>query len=128
MQLGGVCLSGIGLGQGSGAWSRGWYETEFVGGVVAYKVGGVARLLHPHRHGRQSTRLQVMARSSKRGSFYADLERLRNTFSSLDPENTGYIGYDELIKLAQTESGMDESMVPELLERLDRDKDGKVRS
>lgn len=68
-----------------------------------------------------------MARSSKRGSFYADLERLRNTFSSLDPENTGYIGYDELIKLAQTESGMDESMVPELLERLDRDKDGKVR-
>jgi Ca2+-binding EF-hand superfamily protein/chromosome segregation ATPase len=47
-------------------------------------------------------------------------------FSSLDPDNTGYIGYQELTALAQSESGMDESMVPELLERLDRDKDGKV--
>ena len=71
---------------------------------------------------------RAMARSSsgKRGSLYADLERLRMHFSSLDPDNTGYIGYQELTALAQSESGMDESMVPELLERLDRDKDGKV--
>ena len=71
--------------------------------------------------------LRAMARSSsKRGSLYADLERLRMHFSSLDPDNTGYIGYQELTALARSESGMDESMVPELLERLDRDKDGKV--
>ena len=69
-----------------------------------------------------------MARSSssKRGSLYADLEHLRTLFSSLDPDNTGYIGHEELSRLAQSESGMDESMVPQLLESLDRDKDGRV--
>ena len=69
-----------------------------------------------------------MARSSssKRASLYADLEHLRTLFSSLDPDNTGYIGYQELSRLAQSESGMDESVVPELLEKLDRDKDGRV--
>ena len=74
-------------------------------------------------------RFEAMARSgssSKRSSLYADLENLRTQFSSLDPTNTGYIGYEELKTLAQSESGLDEAMVPELLERLDRDKDGKV--
>lgn len=72
---------------------------------------------------------KAMARSgssSKRSSLYADLENLRSQFSSLDPNNTGYIGYEELKTLAQSESGLDEAMVPELLEKLDRDKDGKV--
>ena len=66
-----------------------------------------------------------MARSSgKRG---ADIDHLRTTFASLDPDDTGYIGYQELRTLAQTASGMDEAMVPELLDSLDRDKDGRVR-
>lgn len=64
--------------------------------------------------------------SSKRGSLYADLENLRTQFSSLDPENTGYIGSEELMRLVISETNMDESAVPELLERLDRDKDGRV--
>ena len=87
-------------------------------------MGGVAQF-HPVVSVRT---LKAMARSSssKRGSIYADLERLRMHFSSLDPDNTGYIGYQELTVLARSESGMDESMVPELLEKLDRDKDGKV--
>lgn len=68
-----------------------------------------------------------MACSSKRGSLCTDLDHLRTTFASLDPDNTGYIGYQELRTLAQSESGMDETMVPELLERLDRDNDGRVR-
>ena len=64
--------------------------------------------------------------SSKRGSLYADLEHLRAQFTSLDPDNTGFIGYEELVTLAQSESGLDEAMVPELLEKLDRDRDGRV--
>lgn len=75
------------------------------------------------------TNFASMARSSsssKRGSLYADLEHLRTQFSSLDPESTGYIGYEELMRLVTSETNMDESAVPELLERLDRDKDGRV--
>ena len=74
------------------------------------------------------TRLQdKMARSStKRGSLYADLDNLRATFASLDPDNTGYIGYQELKTLAQSESSINEAMLPELLETLDRDNDGKA--
>lgn len=64
--------------------------------------------------------------SSKRGSLYADLEHLRTQFSSLDPESTGYIGYEQLMRLVKSETNMDESAVPELLEKLDRDKDGRV--
>ena len=98
-----------------GAFSRSETQQEFCG------RGGEVQLF-------LFETLKAMARSSssKRGSIYADLERLRMHFSSLDPDNTGYIGYQELTALARSESGMDESMVPELLERLDRDKDGKV--
>ena len=68
-----------------------------------------------------------MARSSKRGTFFADLEHLKNTFSALDRERKGYIGHAEVAMLAKTECGMDETVIPELLERLDSDKDGKVK-
>ena len=62
----------------------------------------------------------------KRSSLYADLDHLQSMFASVDPENTGYIGQHELWLLAQSDSGMDEQMVSIVLERLDRDKDGKV--
>ena len=64
--------------------------------------------------------------ATKRASFYADLDLLRSQFDSLDPKNSGYIGYSELTTLVKSMQGFEESMVPELMERLDRDKDGKV--
>ena len=64
--------------------------------------------------------------SSKRSSLYADLDHLRTMFASVDPANTGYIGFQELKSLAQSGTGMDETMVAVVLEKLDRDKDGKV--
>ena len=68
-----------------------------------------------------------MSRSAKRASFYADLDLLRSQFDALDPLKSGYIGYSELTKLVQSMQGFEESMVPELMTQLDRDKDGKVR-
>ena len=67
-----------------------------------------------------------MAASSRRKSFYADLDRLKHHFDALDPQKSGYIGYAELTQLVQSMRGQEESVVPELMERLDRDKDGKV--
>lgn len=72
-----------------------------------------------------------MARSNggtgKRGSLYADLDHLRTMFASVDPANTGYIGFPELRSLVQSGAGVDETMVATVLEKLDRDKDGKVK-
>ena len=62
----------------------------------------------------------------KRASFYADLDLLRTHFEALDPGKSGYIGPDELKNLAREIQGFEESMVSELMEKLDRDKDGKV--
>ena len=67
-----------------------------------------------------------MAASSRRKSFYADLDRLKHHFDALDPQKSGYIGYAELTQLVQSMRGQEESVVPELMKRLDRDKDGKV--
>ncbi len=64
----------------------------------------------------------------KRSSFYADLDHLRTHFDALDTERCGFIGYAQLQTLAQQIQGFDESMVSELMEKLDRDRDGKVRS
>ena len=68
-----------------------------------------------------------MAVSMKRRSFYADLDHLRSCFDTLDPEKTGFIGYEELTKLVESMPNTEESVVPELMEKLDRDKDGKVK-
>ena len=67
-----------------------------------------------------------LAMANRRASFYADLDLLRSQFDSLDPQNTGYIGYSELTTLVKSMQGFEESMVPDLMDRLDRDKDGKV--
>ncbi len=70
--------------------------------------------------------LPAMATSGKRRSFSADLDQLRTCFRELDAEDTGYIGYEQLRKLVQSLPDTEESVVPDLWEKLDRDKDGKV--
>ena len=67
-----------------------------------------------------------MAANSKRASFLADLDRLRSVFETVDTEGLGYIRENELRQLARSVPGLAESMTPELMEKLDRDKDGKV--
>ena len=68
-----------------------------------------------------------MAAGGKRRSFYTDLDHMRNLFDSVDSTNTGFIGYTELCALVRNIPGIEEAAVPELMEQLDRDKDGKVR-
>jgi len=68
----------------------------------------------------------AQATSGKRRSFYANLDKLKSHFDSLDHERTGYIGYSELKQLVQKVSDLEEAVLPELMEKLDRDKDGKV--
>lgn len=68
----------------------------------------------------------AQAASGKRHSFYADLERLKTHFDALDQDRTGYIGYSELQQLVQKMSGIEEAVLPELMDKLDRDKDGRV--
>ena len=68
-----------------------------------------------------------MAAGGKRRSFYADLDHMRSLFNSVDTSKTGYIGFAKLCVLVRSIPGIEEAAVPELMERLDRDKDGKVR-
>ena len=69
-----------------------------------------------------------MAAGGKRRSFYADLDHMRSLFDSVDTSETGFIGIKELCVLVRSIPGIEEAAVPELMERLDRDSDGKVRS
>ena len=69
-----------------------------------------------------------MATGGKRRSFNADLDHMRNLFDSVDSSKTGYIGFKELCLLVCSIPGIEEETVPELMENLDRDKDGKVRN
>ena len=82
--------------------------------------------IHPYLNFPPVRRGMASSNGSKRSSLHADLNHLRATFASVDPENTGYIGVQELRSLAQTSTGVDETTVALVLEKLDRDKDGKV--
>ncbi len=68
----------------------------------------------------------AQATSGKRRSFYADLDHLKSHFDSIDHSQTGYIGYNELKQLARKMSGIKEADLPQLMNKLDRDEDGKV--
>lgn len=68
----------------------------------------------------------MAATGGKRRSFYADLDQLRKCFDNVDHEKSGFIGYNELTKLVQSMPDTGDSVVPELMEKLDRDRDGKV--
>lgn len=69
----------------------------------------------------------MAAKSGKRRSFYTDLDHLRKCFDNVDHDRSGFIGYNELTKLVQIMPDAEDSVVPELMDKLDRDKDGKVR-
>lgn len=68
----------------------------------------------------------MAATSSKRRSFYTDLDHLRKCFDQVDHDKSGFIGYSELTKLVESMPDTECSVVPELMEKLDRDKDGRV--
>lgn len=73
----------------------------------------------------------MAATGGKRRSFNTDLDHLRKCFNDLDHLNSGYIGLEELTKLVDNmpDSMPDtgDSVVADLMEKLDRDKDGKVK-
>ncbi len=52
---------------------------------------------------------------------------MRSLFNSVDTSKTGCIGFPELCVLVRSIPGIEEAAVPELMDGLDRDKDGKVR-
>ena len=68
-----------------------------------------------------------MAAGGKRRSFYADLDHMQSLFDAVDASKSGYIGFKELCVLVRNIPGIEEDAVPELMDKLDRDKDGKVR-
>lgn len=70
----------------------------------------------------------MSASSGKRRSFYTDLEYLRKCFDNVDQAKSGFIGYSELTKLVESMPTTGDAVVSELMEKLDRDKDGKVLS
>ena len=70
----------------------------------------------------------MAAKGGKRRSFYADLDHLRKCFDEVDRDRSGFIGYNELTELVERMPNTGESVVPELMQKLDRDNDGKVGS
>jgi Ca2+-binding EF-hand superfamily protein len=69
----------------------------------------------------------MAATSGKRRSFNTDLEHLRKCFDNVDHQRGGFIGLEGLTKLVDSMPDTGDSVVTELMEKLDRDKDGKVR-
>lgn len=70
--------------------------------------------------------MALAATSGKRRSFNTDLDHLRKCFSDVDHLKSGFIGLEELTKLVNSMPDSRDSVVAELMETLDRDKDGKV--
>lgn len=69
-----------------------------------------------------------MADEKRRSSLYLDLKELRERFEEVDQDNKGYIDYGGLEQMIAGMEGFDSSMAGELMDSLDRDKDGKVRN
>ena len=68
-----------------------------------------------------------MANEKRPSSLYMDLKNLRERFNEIDKEEKGYIEREGLEQMIRGMEGFDVSMTTELMESLDRDKDGKVR-
>ena len=64
--------------------------------------------------------------TEKRSSFLLDLRDLHNGFDAVDTEGKGYIDFDGLQLMIAGMKGLDGSMAQELMDSLDRNKDGKV--
>ena len=73
-------------------------------------------------------RLVMAATGGKRRSFNTDLDHLRKCFNNVDLHKSGFIGLEGLSKLVDSmpDTDPEHSIVAELMEKLDRDKDGKV--
>ena len=69
-----------------------------------------------------------MADEKRRSSLYLDLKELRERFEEVDKDNKGYIDYGGLEQMIAGMEGFNSSMAGELMDSLDRDKDGKVRN
>ena len=67
-----------------------------------------------------------MAGEKRPSSLYMDLKELRKRFDEVDKTMIGYIDYDGLQQMIAGMDGFDNSMAMELMNSLDRDKDGKV--
>lgn len=67
-----------------------------------------------------------MASEKRPSSLYMDLKELRRRFDEVDKTMIGYIDYDGLQQMIAGMDGFDNSMAMELMNSLDRDKDGKV--
>ena len=67
-----------------------------------------------------------MAGEKRPSSLYMDLKELRKRFDEVDKTMIGYIDYDGLKQMIAGMDGFDNSMAMELMNSLDRDKDGKV--
>ena len=67
-----------------------------------------------------------MASEKRPSSLYMDLKELRKRFDEVDKTMIGYINYDGLQQMIAGMDGFDNSMAMELMNSLDRDKDGKV--
>lgn len=67
-----------------------------------------------------------MASEKRPSSFYLDLKNLRERFEEVDKDGKGFIDYEELQVMIASMEEFDPAMARELMDYLDRDKDGKV--
>lgn len=67
-----------------------------------------------------------MSADKRPSSLYVDLKKLRELFQEVDKEEKGYIDFDGLQEMISSMEEFDPNMAKELMETLDRDKDGKV--
>ena len=67
-----------------------------------------------------------MSAEKRPSSLYLDLKNLRELFQEVDKDEKGYIDFDGLQEMISNMEEFDPNMAKELMEKLDRDKDGKV--
>ena len=68
----------------------------------------------------------VMSVEKRPSSLYLDLKSLGELFREVDKEEKGYIEFEGLQEMISNMNEFDPSMAKELMEKLDRDRDGKV--
>ena len=72
------------------------------------------------------THFSTMASQKRPSSLYMDLKELRNRFDEVDIDGKGYIDYRGLQEMISGMEGFNSSALQELMDTLDRDRDGKV--
>lgn len=69
-----------------------------------------------------------MTTEKRPSSLYFDLISLRERFDEVDRDGKGFIDYKGLQTMIENMEEFDPGMARELMDTLDRDKDGKVRA